>query len=114
MSLPTDRLGRRRDGRYFHRHPVFGDIPLIATEYLDPAGKLRSSLDWDLDYRPALPRGAVRGNVRKQNLCFAHNVPMYFFVDHTMKCIQCGGPFKFSAREQKYWYESLGFYGLPP
>jgi hypothetical protein len=58
-----------------------------------------------------MPRGAVRGNIRQQNLCFLCNVPKYFYVDEQKTCLQCGEAFIFSAREQKFWYETLKFYG---
>src|SRR6266568_3904736 len=72
---------------------------------------MRRHPEYDLDYAPNLPRGAVRGDPRKQNLCFACHAPRYFYVDEERSCIQCGGQFTFVAAEQKFWYESLGFYG---
>ena len=62
---------------------------------------------YDPDYRPDLPAGAVRGDPRRQLFCC--EVPRYFYVDVDRTCRDCGAPFVFSAREQKHWYETLGF-----
>jgi hypothetical protein len=94
----------------FHFDPLYGSIPLIPRKFLDDRGRTHVAFDYDLDYAPPLPLGAVRGDVRKQNLCFGCHVPKYFYVDEKRECIQCGQPFIFGAREQKFWYESLGFY----
>jgi hypothetical protein len=68
--------------------------------------------DWwepDPDYRPPLPRGAVRGNPRRQLYCAGHHIPKYFYVDEDRPCVQCGLEFTFGAEEQKYWYEERRF-----
>ena len=95
----------------FKTHPLYGKIPLVPTTYQDAAGHPHTIHMWDLDYQPSMPRGAVRGDVRKQNLCLACHVPKYFYVDQYKVCTQCGRDFVFAAAEQKFWYESLGFYG---
>jgi Probable zinc-ribbon domain len=100
----------RADIKYEER-PLYGDIPLVAREFRDRRGQPYVIYDYDLKYTPKLPRGAVRGDVRKQNLCFACHAPKYFYVDEEKICIQCGLRFMFAAEEQKFWYESLRFYG---
>jgi hypothetical protein len=62
---------------------------------------------YDPDYRPTLPPGAVRGDPRRQLFCC--DVPRYFYVDLPRTCRDCGADFVFSAREQRHWYETLGF-----
>ncbi|MBK9967459.1 MAG: zinc-ribbon domain-containing protein [Holophagales bacterium] len=54
-----------------------------------------------------MPSGAVRGDPRRQLFCC--EIPRYFYVDLDRTCRDCGAPFVFSAREQKHWYETLGF-----
>jgi tetratricopeptide (TPR) repeat protein len=49
----------------------------------------------------------VRGDPRRQLFCC--EVPRYFYVDADRTCRDCGVSFVFSAREQKHWYETLGF-----
>jgi hypothetical protein len=93
-----------------YSHSLFGDIPLVPTSFVDADGKMQEYLTYDLDWQPKLPKGAVRGDVRRQQFCPGCHVPRYFYVDAERSCVQCGGPFVFSAREQKYWYETLKFH----
>src|SRR5687767_11028641 len=83
---------------------LFGEVPLIrvATPAVD--GKVYEWWQYDPDYQPPLPRGAVRGDVRKQLYCTAHHMPKYFYVDEQRTCVQCAQRFTFRAAEQKYWY----------
>ncbi len=95
----------------FRQHPLYGKIPLIPSTHSTADGRTYTFYEYDLNYAPDMPRGAVRGNIRQQNLCFQCNVPKYFYVDEDKTYIQCGEAFVFSAREQKFWYETLKFYG---
>jgi hypothetical protein len=90
-------------------HRVFGKIPLIHHATPGGDGKIYEWWQYDPAYQPTLPRGAVRGDVQKQNFCTAHHVPKYFYLDQEHECIQCGKAFVFHASEQKYWYETLKF-----
>ncbi|HEV8580923.1 MAG TPA: zinc-ribbon domain containing protein [Thermoanaerobaculia bacterium] len=91
-------------------HPLFGEIPLVEIACTDAAGREVRYLDYDRDYRPALPAGAVRGDVRRQHFCPMCHVPRYFYIDQEKVCVECHRPFVFSAKEQKYWYEDLQFH----
>ncbi len=82
-------------------HPVYGKIPLIQEK----GGWWRP----DPFFKPRLPRGAIRGDVGRQNFCVAHWDPKYFYLDEERHCIQCGRTFTFRAAEQKFWYETLQF-----
>jgi hypothetical protein len=83
-------------------HPLYGKIPLIPA----PGGSGASAVwEYDPDYRPPLPAGAIRGNVRAQDFCPMCHVPKYFYVDEAKQCIQCGASFVFTARQQQFWYE---------
>jgi hypothetical protein len=106
QAKPTKRA--EPDARVYP-HPVFGPIPLIVREWTDADGTPRASYDFDLDYQPPLPLGAVRGNARCQRSRGAFDVPRYFYVDQERCCVQCREVFMFGAREQKHWYETLGF-----
>ncbi len=88
-----------------YRHPVFGEVPTI--EVTTPSG--HTYRDHDPDFRPPLPNGAIRGDVRRQVFCSACHVPKYFYVDEKRTCVQCDREFVFGAREQKFWYETLRF-----
>jgi hypothetical protein len=87
------------------RHPLFGEVPLLPGP--GASGTSGPARVYDPDYRPDLPSGAVRGDPRRQLFCC--EVPRYFYVDADRTCRDCGVPFVFSAREQKHWYEKLGF-----
>ena len=97
------------DPSKFHHDPVFGDVRLIPFTFTDAAGKERQLWQFDPDYEPFLPKGAVRGDVRKQEFCPMCWVPKYFYTDCTKTCVQCDESFVFAAKEQKFWYETLKF-----
>ena len=90
--------------RSWEDHGRFGRIPLIP--HPDHEGGLRH----DPDHQPAMPPGAVRGDIRRQDYCPMCHVPRYFYVDEQRQCVQCENPFTFSAAEQKFWYETLRFW----
>jgi len=100
----------KKDKREYADLPRFGRVPLVKVRITDPEGNEHECLDYDPDYEPPLPRGAVRGDVRKQTFCSMCHSPRYFYVDESKTCVQCGRDFVFGASEQKYWYESLKFH----
>lgn len=50
---------------------------------------------------------AIRADIARQNYSV---MPRHWYVDATVKCARCSESFCFTALEQKYWYEELGFY----
>jgi hypothetical protein len=52
-------------------------------------------------------RTAVRADPEKQNCSMC---PRYWYVDAIFACERCGAEFKFSAAEQRVWYEEYGFW----
>ena len=127
-SLPSAKESRSRSNKKeraakkprFHKHPLFGNIPLVPrpiTIYTVEGSYEMMTLDYDLEYVPKLPRGAVRGNPHRQNryvdLRGPKYPPTYFYVNESDTCVQCGKDFVFSAREQKYWFETLQFAAGP-
>jgi Probable zinc-ribbon domain len=56
----------------------------------------------ELDYD-----SAIKADVTRQVYTV---VPRYWYVDATLRCEQCGDCFRFSAHEQKAWYEDYSFY----
>lgn len=65
---------------------------------------------YDPDFAPPMPVGAVRGDIRRQDYCPMCHVPRYFYVDEPRTCVQCEKAFTFTAAEQNYWYETLRFW----
>jgi predicted Rdx family selenoprotein len=94
----------------FQSDPLYGKIPLLPKIWTDLNGNEHKGLQYDLDYAPPMPKGAVRGNVHKQQFCVMCHVPRYFFIDAARVCMQCGKSFVFTASEQKHWYEALNFH----
>lgn len=91
----------------FYPHPVFGAVPLVSTPGVDLRGAPVLHWRFDLDWQPLLPKGAVRGDPRRQTYCC--DPPRYYYVEQARTCVQCGAAFVFGAAEQKHWYETLGF-----
>lgn len=56
---------------------------------------------------PPIPNGAVRADPDKQ--VYGLGGPLLFYRDKERVCVQCQQVFVFSGREQRYWYEALGF-----
>lgn len=50
---------------------------------------------------------AIRADTSKQHFSVA---PRYWYVDADVRCEQCDEMFRFSADEQRHWYEEYGFY----
>lgn len=96
--------------KQFQLHPQYGKIPLIPKPFTKFDGTSDVWYDYDPDYIPPMPVGAIRGDVRKQEFCQWCHCPKYFYIDIVQKCVQCGNHFTFSASEQKFWYESLKFH----
>jgi tetratricopeptide (TPR) repeat protein len=90
-------------------HPLFGEIPLVRVPYKTAGGREDGYWTYDLTYKPPLPKGAVAGDVTRQDYCTMCNVPKYFYVDEARTCVECGEAFTFWAKEQKFWYEDLHF-----
>ena len=51
---------------------------------------------------------ALPGNPKKQS--FGMEGPTLAYFSLTERCQNCGNDFLFSADEQQYWYETLGFH----
>ncbi|MBK9090023.1 MAG: zinc-ribbon domain-containing protein [Holophagales bacterium] len=104
-ARPGAAVPSRSPTKRTRRHRLFGEVPLLPGP--GASGLSGPAWTYDPDYRPDLPAGAVRGDPRRQLFCC--EVPRYFYVDADRTCRDCGAPFVFSAREQKHWYETLGF-----
>ncbi|HZK79932.1 MAG TPA: zinc-ribbon domain containing protein [Humisphaera sp.] len=50
---------------------------------------------------------AIEADISKQ----AYSVcPRHWYIDAAFRCARCDNTFVFSAEEQRFWYEELGFY----
>jgi hypothetical protein len=108
-NAKSTKIGKKvKPDNKIHRHPLFGDVPLLEKIYVAPNGQTYPYTVFDLDYKPKIPFGAIRGNVQAQ-IFSPFTMPIYFYVDETITCVQCRNEFIFWAREQQYWYEVLKF-----
>ncbi|WP_057260170.1 zinc-ribbon domain containing protein [Duganella sp. Root1480D1] len=86
-------------------HPRFqGKSPrthLVLTEQ-----EVRGSY-WRYGSAHIFPQTALRADVSVQLYTI---YPRLYYVDMLKTCEDCSRPFIFYAREQRYWYETLGFY----
>ena len=56
---------------------------------------------------PPNPAGAIPADPNKQD--YGLGGPLPYYEDEERVCVQCQKPFTFTAKEQKYWYETLRF-----
>ncbi|MCK5649177.1 MAG: zinc-ribbon domain containing protein [Gammaproteobacteria bacterium] len=62
---------------------------------------------WSYNKESIFPETVIKADVSRQNYSV---FPRSFYVDIEKQCTQCHRWFIFYAKEQQYWYESLGFY----
>ncbi len=62
---------------------------------------------WRYGSADIFPQTALRANLNVQRYAV---FPRPYYVDILKTCVECGRAFIFYAREQRYWYETLGFY----
>lgn len=104
-TAAVERLRVQHPDAAWEVHPVYGPLP-----YRFPGG-------YDPDFEPALPRGALRGDPRRQQgACWHCRPPRYFYIDEELHCRRCGDRFTWPATEQRHWYEELMLHaaGRPP
>ena len=91
--------------RLYVDHPRYGSKPVpsgykYSTEEIDRAHWRYSSLEY-------IPETAIPANTDKQEYSV---FPRSLYVDIVETCEVCHRPFIFFAREQQYWFETLGFW----
>jgi hypothetical protein len=133
MTKSLSRQMARKSDKYakFVDHPRYGQRPNITG--LNPSPRDRNVHIWNAldpdeigavwkaatgeDYpyasssirsdRPRrIPNTAIPADLGRQ---VPQTVPVTHYFDMECKCRDCGRPFIFFAREQKHWYEDLGF-----
>lgn len=86
-------------------HPRFGKAPIPSGSTVD-LETLRKSF-WRYRSEKIYPQSAQKADISRQNFT---TFPREYYVDIQKTCRECGRPFIFFAREQQYWYETLGLY----
>ncbi|SFG99885.1 Probable zinc-ribbon domain-containing protein [Duganella sp. CF458] len=86
-------------------HPRFrGRPPRSALQLTEQ--EIRQSY-WRYSNAHIFPQKALRADVSVQRYAV---FPRPYYVDMLKTCVECSRAFIFYAREQHYWYETLGFY----
>ncbi len=85
-------------------HPRFGNKP-IPSGFKYSRDKLDSA-HWRYSTLTYFPETAIPADIEKQSFSI---YPRSLYVDIEENCEVCKRPFKFFAKEQKYWFETLGF-----
>lgn len=57
--------------------------------------------------RTVFPESAIPADIKKQNFA---TFPRKYYVDMLKQCRICQRSFLFFAKEQQYWFETLGFF----
>ena len=86
-------------------HPRYGVTP-IPSALIVPEKDIRVGY-WGLLHAQIFSDTVLLADSSKQNYSL---YPRKCYVDILRTCLTCHRPFIFFAREQRYWYETLGFY----
>lgn len=86
-------------------HPRYGAVSVPSGEGLSEE-TVRASY-WGYRDAELFPESAIVADWKHQNFT---TFPRAVYVDLLEHCRDCRRPFLFFAREQKHWYEDLGFY----
>lgn len=86
-------------------HPKYGAEVIPSGYNFDP-NEVREGF-WMYRSRIVFPESAIPANIDKQNFA---TFPREYYVDMLKQCRVCQRHFLFFAEEQKYWFETLGFF----
>jgi len=79
--LAPKKRARIERGQNARDNPIYGKIPLIERVSNVPGRPPQRWFEYDLDWQPPLPAGAVRGDPKKQRFCFMCHHPRHYYVD---------------------------------
>jgi len=96
---------RERRDRLYVDHPRFGNRP-VPSGYRYSKEDIEST-HWRYSSVEYFPETAIPANTDKQKYSI---YPRSLYVDIAERCEVCGRPFIFFAKEQQYWFETLGFW----
>lgn len=86
-------------------HPRYGDKVIVSGSTAD-ADEIRQSF-WRYPHETIFPQSAIKADVKLQHYG-AHR--RGYYVDILKHCRSCSRPYLFFAKEQRHWYETLGFW----
>lgn len=98
-------MGNNTNSKNFVNHPRYGDKPIPSGHKFSKKDIERSH--WRYVTTKYFIETAIPADINKQ----AYAVfPRSIYVDLEEQCLECKRPFIFYAKEQKYWFEELGFW----
>lgn len=86
-------------------HPKYGVEPIKSSYSVDEA-EVKNSF-WRYQSQSLISGTAIPADTGRQNYTV---FPRPYYVDIERQCLACDRWFLFFAQEQKYWYETLGFF----
>ena len=98
-------MGNNTNTKSYVMHPRYGDRPIVS-EFNIKEYDIEVA-HWRLSSVNFFPETAIPANIEKQNYAI---FPRRIYVDIEEQCEVCKRPFLFFALEQKYWFETLGFW----
>ena len=87
-------------------HPRFGRQPHITGLNVEASFKNDVHLHWHSPKSCQIANTAIPANLSRQTPAI---VPVTHYYDVERQCQDCCKPFIFFAKEQRHWYEVLGF-----
>lgn len=98
-------MSKQNKLKKYVNHPRYGSEPLPSSEKI-PADAI-SGGHWRYSSLKFFPETAMAADTSKQNYAI---YPRGIYVDIEETCEVCSRPFIFFAKEQKHWFENLGFW----
>lgn len=86
-------------------HPRYGSSPIPSEQKISDEDLKWAH--WRYQGLKYFSETAIHANIEKQNYAI---YPRRVYVDIEEHCEKCGRPFLFFAKEQKHWFEELGFW----
>lgn len=90
----------------FVDHPRYGRRPHVTGLNPETVFGGDTFLHWHSPRESRIPNTAIPADLSRQAPA---TVPVTHYFDLKRQCRDCGRAFIFFAREQKHWYEDLGF-----
>jgi hypothetical protein len=99
------RVRDKRDLSDLVPHPRYGRLP-VPSGYPVPEAELRDRAMW-FDINGIFPETVIPADTTRQNYSV---LPRRYYFDQLKLCRACERRFIFFAKEQKHWFEDLGFW----
>lgn len=99
------RKKQRQPEARFVPHPRYGAQPLPSGFHFSEEEILRAH--WRYRWLDYFPETAIPANISRQHYAI---FPRKLYLDIALTCDTCQRRFIFFAKEQRYWFEELGFW----